>query len=184
MNVFTQLQQHLKEAGTLTPVCVSAGHPLSAWTPATEDAIITAMEWEPLRSLCTTARELGLSRAFVLNIIHDDELHTHFYLQNQHQNLWKLFMSWAERIQCLDLITRNVRKFCFHGRELFKQLHWTLGDGYAVTSLFEPSVVSANLVGDLRTLSKVLTEADHVVIVGRSGSSPERDQFPVWEGLG
>jgi hypothetical protein len=50
-NVFQRLEQRLRKTGSVTPTAlVNAGHPWIVWTPANEDAIITAVEREPWRS--------------------------------------------------------------------------------------------------------------------------------------
>jgi hypothetical protein len=57
-----------------------------------------------------------------------------------------------------------------HGRGLNEQLHWTLGDEYAVTSIFKPNAALGDVVGDLKALTKDLIKYDHVIIVGGPGN--------------
>jgi hypothetical protein len=52
---------------------------------AAEDAIISTVEQEPLRSSRAVTRELELPQALVLSVLHDDELHPYHCLQNQLQ---------------------------------------------------------------------------------------------------
>jgi hypothetical protein len=56
-----------------------------------------------------------------------------------------------------------------HGRGLREQLHSTLGDEYAVTTIFKPNAAIGNVAGDLKVLSKELPKEDHVIIVGGPG---------------
>jgi hypothetical protein len=62
-----------------------------------------------------------------------------------------------------------------HGRGLHEQLHSTLEDEYAVTSIFKPNAALGDVVGDLKTLSSDLTKEDHEIIVGGPDISLERD---------
>jgi hypothetical protein len=84
--VVKRSEQRLREAGYLTiPARFNAFCPRSVQTLVTEDAIIAAVEREPLRSSRAIARELGLPQVFVLNVLYDDELHPYHCSQNQHQ---------------------------------------------------------------------------------------------------
>jgi hypothetical protein len=82
--VFRRSEQRLRETRRVEPPArVNAGRARSVQTPDTEDDIIAAVEREPSRSPHAIARELGLSKALVLNLLHSDELHPYHYSQNQ-----------------------------------------------------------------------------------------------------
>jgi hypothetical protein len=54
---------------------VDAGRPRTIRTPAKEDAIIAAVEWEARRGSSDIARELNLSQSRVFEVLHDHQLH-------------------------------------------------------------------------------------------------------------
>jgi hypothetical protein len=61
-------------------------------------------------------------------------------------------------------------------RGLRERLHSIPGDEYMVTNKkFKPSATLGNVVGELKALSKHLTNDDHVIIVGGPGNSLDRD---------
>jgi hypothetical protein len=61
-NVFRRLEQRLSETGIVTPTAlVNAGRSRNVRTPANEDAIIAAVERQPLRSSRDISRKLGVS---------------------------------------------------------------------------------------------------------------------------
>jgi predicted transcriptional regulator len=54
--------------------------PADCTKQANKDDIIAAVERQPQRSSHDIARELGLSPNRVLNLLHDNELHSYHYL--------------------------------------------------------------------------------------------------------
>jgi hypothetical protein len=74
-DVFQRLAGHLLGNGSVAPLAdVNAGRPRTVWTPTNEDAIITALEREPLRSSRDIAREFGLSQPRAFEEVHDAQL--------------------------------------------------------------------------------------------------------------
>jgi hypothetical protein len=62
-----------------------------------------------------------------------------------------------------------------HGREVGPMLQKHPGTEYVVTSIFKPNAPLANVAEDLRKLVKDFTKQDHIVIVGGSGNSLDRN---------
>jgi hypothetical protein len=135
----------------LTPIGrINAGCPQSVWAPATEDAIILAVERDPSRSSRDIARELELPQVPVLNTLHDDELQPYHYLQNQHQlpedrPLRMQFCEWSCQQHAADALYENILwtdEGCFTREGVFNvqnshlwsraSLHATRALGYQV----------------------------------------------------
>lgn len=62
-----------------------------------------------------------------------------------------------------------------HGRDIGPRLQASLGNEYAVTSVFKPNACLSDVVGDISALSKGLDKEDHVVVVGGAGNSLDRN---------
>lgn len=67
--MFWWLEQHLLKTGSVKPtVLLNAGCPQTWQTPANEDTIIAALEWESWRSSHNSKWKLGLSQLTVLEV--------------------------------------------------------------------------------------------------------------------
>jgi hypothetical protein len=74
--VFRRLEQRLSETGRFIPTAtVNGGRPRNLRTPASEDAIIAAVERMRWRISLNLARELVLSKLSALEVLADDQLH-------------------------------------------------------------------------------------------------------------
>ena len=70
-----------------------------------------------------------------------------------------------------------------HGQDIGPLLQNHLGTEYEITSIFRPNVPLENIVEDLANLGKDLTKKDHIVIVGVSGNSLERNYYSIEKDL-
>jgi glycerol dehydrogenase-like iron-containing ADH family enzyme len=63
-----------------------------------------------------------------------------------------------------------------YGKGMGQMLQENLGSKFEVFSIFKPNAPLANVVEDVRKLSKDLNKQDHIVIVGGAGNSLDVNQ--------
>jgi hypothetical protein len=62
-----------------------------------------------------------------------------------------------------------------HGRVIGQRIQNSMGDAYAVTSIFKPNADLSNVTEDIGNLCKGLNKDDQVVIVGGPENSLDRN---------
>jgi hypothetical protein len=106
--VFRRLEQSLHETGSvISTAVVDPGRPQTVRTPAKEDTIIATVERQTWKISHDIARELRLSKPWVLEVLHDDQLHPQLFLDDL--PLSKQLREWLRHQHAYDdLFLHNV----------------------------------------------------------------------------